>query len=453
MSNQNNSNNKTNNLYLLAACAGIIASAVSGLVVSRFDLQTLPGNAATPNSNSLDVIVGQVDTGAAIELSVCLKTDPTNTNLHITDASSNFTFNPATLTPSPTILAAGNFGGNGVSSSSYAPLLWKNVIGTADRWSMDITYTGGTGTLLTINPDLVGKVQFAKVGNATGTVTAGVQEFFSVETTTGPMIANVINYNGLCTAYSSNVATTSSSLISSSQMSSSVAGSSLSSSSIASSSSTISPLIGVPNPIFSNIGNIGSSAQTIYLTGNTFTDGTPATFTPAGATTAITGKIQGGNFVPDTNQIIPAGALSGLQNGTLKVSGQSLLVPTSYSTPPPANNTSGGTINIGTTNNATPSNPSNTPLQISTQNDLTVSTFDNIAKKEVSSISTKSQTATATLNPNLQSDVDNAIVRTGGMDAKTILIISLFALTIMVTYYKTYKNQTSYKLDRNLKAK
>lgn len=412
-------------LSIAAGCIGVIASLVSGFVVSQFNTHSIPSNAATPNSNSLDVIVGQVTNGSNVELSVCLKTDATNTNLHITDASSTFQFNPANLTPSSTIMATGNFGGNGVSSASYAPLKWNSVIGTNDRWSMDITYTDGTGTQLTTTPSLVGQVQFA----GSGAITSFNQEFFSVETTTGPMNANVINYSGLCTNYPM-LTTTSSSVISSSSNAAAVS------------------QIGTPIPTVSSplTGTTGSQLGTIMLAGNTYPNGTIATFTPAGSLTFVTGTIQGGNFVPNANQPLPASATLGANVGVLRVSGNptGVNVPTNFAAPAATASNSGGTITI--TNNQ------NTTSTISSVS----STVAVAATPAVNANTPKTNTVNSgviqinTPKPTANVIYDNSTIRSGGMDITATVIITSVILLLIAN---AYNSQNKFYFLQNLQNK
>jgi hypothetical protein len=80
------------------------------------------------------------------------------------------------------------------------------------------------------------------------------------------------------------------------------------------------------------IGTVGVSAfPTITMTGSNLPDNTVATFTPAGTTTVITGKIIGGNFVPDAGQVVPANAIQGPTAGTLMSAGVTdVTVPTNF---------------------------------------------------------------------------------------------------------------------------
>lgn len=67
------------------------------------------------------------------------------------------------------------------------------------------------------------------------------------------------------------------------------------------------------------VGVIGSPFPTIPLTGNTVPDNIAASFVQTGST-PVTGKIIGGNFVPDASQLIPADAIANnLQDGILSL--------------------------------------------------------------------------------------------------------------------------------------
>jgi hypothetical protein len=109
------------------------------------------------------------------------------------------------------------------------------------------------------------------------------------------------------------------------------------------------------------VGQVGTSFPTINMTGSNLTNGTVATFTPAGTTIVVTGKIQGGNFVADAGQNIPLTATTGPATGVLKSAGAAdVNVPTNFTAVPTLG--SGGVITIGIANNSstTKSNPSTT---------------------------------------------------------------------------------------------
>jgi hypothetical protein len=121
---------------------------------------------------------------------------------------------------------------------------------------------------------------------------------------------------------------------------------------------------------------LGSLLPIIPLLGNTYPDGTVATFTAQGTTTAITGTIVSGSFVPTQGQVVPSNATTGPATGVLAIGTTTLNIPTNF-TP------TTGTTTIGTTA-ATPTNPLvatvgdpvfNIPLVGSTILDGTIATF------------------------------------------------------------------------------
>jgi Concanavalin A-like lectin/glucanases superfamily/Bacterial Ig-like domain len=124
---------------------------------------------------------------------------------------------------------------------------------------------------------------------------------------------------------------TSSLVISSSLLSSS---SIILSSSSAVSSSSVAPTLGTYFPLAPLTGILDSSFPNITLNGSNLTDGTLATFIPAGSTTTITGTIISGNFVPNSGSIIPSDSTTGATSGVLKSNGATdLSIPTDFSLP------------------------------------------------------------------------------------------------------------------------
>jgi hypothetical protein len=122
------------------------------------------------------------------------------------------------------------------------------------------------------------------------------------------------------------------------------------------------PTLGTPTAttVAPIVGTVGvSSFPTINMIGSNLPDNTVATFTPAGTTTIINGKIIGGNFVPDAGQVVPADATQGPTTGTLKSAGiTDVTVPTNFT--PVAVNNPGCTIQSDTTDNFdTPVYPTN----------------------------------------------------------------------------------------------
>jgi uncharacterized repeat protein (TIGR01451 family) len=103
---------------------------------------------------------------------------------------------------------------------------------------------------------------------------------------------------------------------------------------------TITPTLGT-TPTSAVTGVIGSALPTIALVGSNIPDNTVAIFQLpyVGATSVLSGKIIGGNFVPDAPAIIIPGTLTGAQTGTLTIYGPSgsssgiapLLINTNFS--------------------------------------------------------------------------------------------------------------------------
>jgi hypothetical protein len=197
---------------------------------------------------------------------------------------------------------------------------------------------------------------------------------------------------------------------------------------------TPTPTIGsVANTITNPItGSIGGNFGSIPLIGNTFTNGTPATFTPAGATTAIQGAILNGNFVANQNQPIPAGTLTGPRTGVLMVSGNSLNVPTNFSPAIITNNTSnggGGTIsigenaNLGRGNSLTPTIAPTANEQTSPQpkEELTVAPQSNFEALTPKTTNVKIQNGTDA------NTIDINSVRTGGINLSQVAILLIIS--------------------------
>jgi hypothetical protein len=81
------------------------------------------------------------------------------------------------------------------------------------------------------------------------------------------------------------------------------------------------------NPIS---GSPGSTAPNIPIANETLPNNTLATFTPAGTTTPIKGKIQNGGFVPDPEQLLPTDTKEGPAIGILEVNGKKIEIPTNF---------------------------------------------------------------------------------------------------------------------------
>ncbi|MBC7472316.1 MAG: hypothetical protein H7196_03610 [candidate division SR1 bacterium] len=91
------------------------------------------------------------------------------------------------------------------------------------------------------------------------------------------------------------------------------------------------PVATATNPIAGQVGK--SLFPTISLIGSNLPEGAVVTFTPAGSSKIITGKIMGGNFVPDASQVVPEDAKTGSARGILKFGViLALEVPTDFTT-------------------------------------------------------------------------------------------------------------------------
>jgi hypothetical protein len=86
-------------------------------------------------------------------------------------------------------------------------------------------------------------------------------------------------------------------------------------------------------PTIALTGTIGGTDMGIItLTGSNLPSNIVANFTPSGSTTAITGLITNGSFIPNAGQIIPLNAGVGMLNGILRASGLvDIAIPTNFS--------------------------------------------------------------------------------------------------------------------------
>jgi hypothetical protein len=102
------------------------------------------------------------------------------------------------------------------------------------------------------------------------------------------------------------------------------------------------PSLGTPGAI---TGPVGSPMPTITLTGGNVPAGTPATFTPAGCTTGISGTITNGTWTPATGSTIPQCATTGPQTGTLTSPNYPpASVPTTFTVAQPSGPVRGGRL-------------------------------------------------------------------------------------------------------------
>ncbi len=368
-------------------------------------------------NNTANLIIGQVDTGTAIELSVCIKTD--DTTLHMGNASTWFKYTPSALTPNPTILERGVY-----NSGNYLPLKWNAVGGTTDTWTMPITYSGdGTvagSTQISAIPELIGKVKLDKTGSGSTALTLVKNLYFSTEEGLTPMNQTVTYVTTDCRGATTTVST---------------AG---------------TPTATTSNPI---TGALGSAATTIALTGGNMPNGTVATFLPAGATTPITGTIVNGNFVPNAGQTIPAGTLTGARTGVLSVTGATpatVNVPTNFGsgttvTPPSTSNTNTtGTVIVVNTNQSNTSSATTQPqANIQPENKATTNNQANIqSENKPATTTTSNKVASADEEPKKVMTTTTSVspisrtVTTGGFSVQ-IAIVSLIASIIALVGFKT----------------
>jgi hypothetical protein len=180
---------------------------------SFYNLNTkilIPKSADAAGPNSADLIIGRVDNGSTIELSVCIKA--TSGPLHLTNVTTWWTFdNSALTTTSPTLVkgAYGN-GTNGYSSQTWKQVLPAPVLpNQIEKWGMSLAYNGDPLVpgldgiqMQSTAPELFGKAIFTKVANATAaqTIIPVSTVLFTTESQTVPLVLNVINTNTTCTS-------------------------------------------------------------------------------------------------------------------------------------------------------------------------------------------------------------------------------------------------------------
>jgi hypothetical protein len=205
-----------------------------------------------------------------------------------------------------------------------------------------------------------------------------------------------------------------------------------------------SPVIGTAVASTSNpvTGTIGSQFAQVSLSGNTFANGTSATFTPEGATLAIQGTIQNGNFVPNSNQPIPTGTFTGARVGVLRVGNLSLNVPTNFaqaSNPVTPTTNGGSIITITNQNNTTTTTQSQSqqvaptvkesPLDVTKQSDLEI----NNNQKNI------------TVNDFRNKDYAESI-RTGGAESIKLIFAAITFLALSLAVYVSVKKNAFSKI-------
>ena len=170
-------------------------------------------------------------------------------------------------------------------------------------------------------------------------------------------------------------------------------------------------------------GVVGTLFPSIPLTGGSIPNGTPATFTPAGSATIITGTIVNNVFVPTPGQIIPLDATTGPATGTLTVPGAtppSITVATNFSKPTANAPTGNGTVIVIPAVSITPvainasisANPaSNQPIAINNQANIDK---DNSKQSPIQKV--------------VYSAIDAVLPRTGGFDTALFIKVTLILL-------------------------
>jgi hypothetical protein len=214
------------------------------------------------------------------------------------------------------------------------------------------------------------------------------------------------------------------------------------------------PAIGTVTATLANpiSGVIGSTFGSISLSGNTYGDNTPASFTPEGASIAITGRIFGGNFVAFANQPIPSGTLTGARVGILNIYGINLNVPTNFSVNavPPVNNQPASSNVITITNNSSSSKSSSssssesksTTVTQSNQNDNSDSNVDTIVLPKTGGIR----------KDTLQLESDS-LPRTGGNNQIILAVLSIISVTTFFAVYQSVHKRKILKFDKETKVK
>ena len=194
-----------NNILKTISISLISLSMLTGLSLIPSIQDSLKVNAA--GSNNADLIIGKVDTGSAIELSICIKN--TGDPLHLANATTWFDFDNSKLTPNPTIVQPGIYT---TAANGYGPLKFQQVLPaptagqTSEKWTVRTDYFGGTvglpGLLIpTTNNELIGKVKFDKIGTQVNPSISLVNStYYSTEYATTPIAFNIINQNSVCTS-------------------------------------------------------------------------------------------------------------------------------------------------------------------------------------------------------------------------------------------------------------
>ena len=289
----------------------VTLSMLAGLNLVSNIQDSLKVNAA--GTNNADLIIGKVDTGSAIELSVCIKN--TGDPLHLASASTWFDFDNSKLTPNPTIVQSGIYT---TAANGYGPLKFEQVQPapvsgqTSEKWTVRTDYFGGSvglpGLLIpTTNNELIGRVKFDKIGAQTNPLISLVNStYYSTEYATTPITFNIINQNSVCT--SSGVA--------------------VPAYSFGAFSGTLIGVVGQPFPSFTTTG-----CQFAYPT-NSYNLGISGTNVPGMV------SYPGCVFTPTTGSLIPSQFVGISQVTVAYTNIPNLIVSTNFTNPPTASSSS-----------------------------------------------------------------------------------------------------------------
>lgn len=192
----------------LMAVTGSVMVVASALVITFMSMQggnfsnsnnQLIANASDPEAN---LIIGQVDRGGVIDLSVCLQS--TGVDFRLADASTWFDFDGTSLTPISGLHHTGRFSsGNGYGAADFQSV---NDTSTTDTWSVRVDYTGDGVTpgsegltVTSTESELIGSAKLTKVGsNNTLSLNTSGTAYYSVENGSTPVDLNVVNVNYDC---------------------------------------------------------------------------------------------------------------------------------------------------------------------------------------------------------------------------------------------------------------
>ena len=139
------SNKNKQTIFGKVAKSLMLATVSTALMVGAIQFQSTVSenkDAKAAGTNNANLIIGKVDTGTVIELSVCLQN--TGDNIRLANASTWFNFNNSELTPSPAIVQSGIYSSaNGYGTLKIQQVLPAPVTGqTSETWTVRTDYLG-----------------------------------------------------------------------------------------------------------------------------------------------------------------------------------------------------------------------------------------------------------------------------------------------------------------------